>query len=180
MSAALLALVVLLVTVACGPAATASGEGVRSSAPAVVETSAHATLTANRGSEDGPRNLDEDERRGGHTLARHIGRSDDELRERLREERVSAASTWPDRETAERVIGAALEGNRSRIESWAGRGASRPNLAFEYHDLNGQAIGRSLKRGRKRTELCYDAVIVLKATHGRDWYVLTAYPEATR
>lgn len=44
--------------------------------------------------------LERDERRGGHTLSRHVGRSDADLRERLsRERQISAASTYTDRVT---------------------------------------------------------------------------------
>src|SRR5262245_3894317 len=50
------------------------------------------------------RDLSLDESMGGHTLSRHVGKSDAELRDRLRREKqISAASTYTDRETAERV-----------------------------------------------------------------------------
>src|SRR5688572_22239367 len=53
----------------------------------------------------GRRDLTADESRGGHTLARHVGRSDEQLRERLQRERgISAASTYTDRDTAERIV----------------------------------------------------------------------------
>src|SRR5262245_62492121 len=55
------------------------------------------------------RDLSVDEAMGGHTLARHVGKSDDELATRLRNEpQISSASTYTDRVTAERVVGAAL------------------------------------------------------------------------
>jgi len=38
-------------------------------------------------------NLGRDEERGGHTLKKHVGRTDEQLQERLRRERISAAST---------------------------------------------------------------------------------------
>src|ERR1700747_2434130 len=48
-----------------------------------------------------PRDLSQDESAGGHTLRKHVGRSDDELRDRLRHERkLSAASTWAGAGTA--------------------------------------------------------------------------------
>jgi len=57
--------------------------------------------------------LERDEKRGGHTLARHVGRSDADLGERLRRERqISAASTYTDRATAERVVALALAQQR--------------------------------------------------------------------
>ena len=53
--------------------------------------------------------LERDESRGGHTLDKHVGRSDDELRERLaREPNISAASTWTNRKIAEEAVSETL------------------------------------------------------------------------
>src|SRR5690242_6595078 len=118
--------------------------------------------------------LGRDEQRGGHTLARYVGRSDDELRERLaRERNISAASTWPDRATAEAVAGEALAAERGRIDSWMQRGYPRTNLALHYNA--GRAIGRSLRRGDSQTVSCSSAVIVLRADGPESFYVLTTY-----
>jgi len=122
-------------------------------------------------------NLEGDERRGGHTLDRHVGRTDAELQERLERERnISAASTWTDRTTAEEVVAEALRAERRRIESWMRRGERRPNLALHYDA--GRAIGRSLRRGENQVVPCTSAVIVLKASGLDNFYVLTTYPEA--
>ena len=122
-------------------------------------------------------NLEHDEQRGGHTLARHVARTDEELRERLERERnISAASTWTDRGTAEEVVGEALTAERSRLESWTRRGFPRANLALHYNA--GRVIGRSLRRGESRTVDCSSAVIVLRADGPESFYVLTTYPEA--
>lgn len=121
--------------------------------------------------------LGRDEQRGGHTLARHVGRSDDDLRERLaRERNISAASTWPDRATAEAVVGEALAAERGRVDSWMQRGYPRTNLALHYNA--GRTIGRSLRRGNSQTVECSSAVIVLRADGPESFYVLTTYPEA--
>jgi hypothetical protein len=121
--------------------------------------------------------LERDEQRGGHTLDRHVGRTDAELQERLQRERnISAASTWPDRATAEEVVTEALRAERRRIESWMRRGERRPNLAL-HHDA-GRVIGRSLRPGESQAVPCTSAVIVLKASGPASFYVLTTYPEA--
>jgi hypothetical protein len=121
--------------------------------------------------------LGRDEQRGGHTLARHVARTDDELWERLaRERNISAASTWTDRETAETVVGQALAAERGRVDSWMRRGFPRANLALHYNA--GRVIGRSLRRGDARTVECSSAVIVLRADGPQSFYVLTTYPEA--
>lgn len=121
--------------------------------------------------------LGKDEERGGHTLARHVARTEEELRERLRREGdISAASTWTDRETAEETIAEALRAERGRIESWVRRGYPRANLALHYE--TGHDIGRSLRQGETEAVRCRGAMIVLHADGPDTFYVLTAYPEA--
>ena len=121
--------------------------------------------------------LARDEERGGHTLGRHVGRTDAELQERLERERsISAASTWTDRETAETVVAEALGAERGRVEIWMRRGYPRTNLALHYDA--GRVIGRSLRRDDNHTVDCTSAVIVLRADGPESFYVLTTYPEA--
>ncbi len=120
--------------------------------------------------------LSKDEDRGGHTLRKHVGRTDEELRQRLQHERnISAASTWTDRAAAELTVGAALQTERGKIESWERRGERRPNLALHFDA--GREIGRSLIRGADQAVPCTQAVIVLHAD-GDGFFVLTTYPEA--
>jgi len=117
-----------------------------------------------------------DEEHGGHTLQRHVGRTDDELRARLqREPNISAASTYTDRATAERVIAAALQQNADKIQRWIERGPRRPNLVLDYTDPKGP-IGRTMNRGAAASVPCDHAIVVLRAD-GDSYYVLTSYPE---
>ena len=118
------------------------------------------------------------ERLGGHTLARHVGRTDDELRERLwREPGIAAASTYPDRRTAERIVAVTLQRSARRIEAWSARAGSRPNLALDYRGQAGETVGRSLRRGDTSVRSCPDAVVVLRWHASGAYYVLTSYPE---
>jgi hypothetical protein len=131
------------------------------------------TVNANLDSYD----LGRDENRGGHTLARHVAGTDQQLAERLRKERnISAASTWTDRATAEETVAAALRAERGRVENWMRRGERRPNLALHYDA--GRPVGRSLRRGDSESVPCTSAVIVLRADGPDGFYVLTTYPEA--
>ena len=71
------------------------------------------------------RDLARDEARGGHTLARHVGLSDEALRESLRrEKRIAAASTFADRPTAEAVVGDTLARSADRVRAWTRRDGS--------------------------------------------------------
>jgi hypothetical protein len=124
------------------------------------------------------RDLSQDESTGGHTLRKHVGRTDDQLRERLRHERnISAASTWNDRETAERAVGMALDQNRDKIDRWLNRSEGHPNLVIDYGDDTSHPLGRSLRRNAGQPEPCAHATIVLKWAGPKDYYVLTSYPE---
>ena len=115
-----------------------------------------------------------DERSGGHTLRKHVGRTDDELRERLAREGISASSTYTDRAAAQFAVGNALEENQNRIEQWMAR-SGHPNLVLDYH--TDQPIGRTLHRGDSSSRPCDRAKIVLRWISSSEYYVLTSYPE---
>ena len=125
--------------------------------------------------------LGADERIGGHTLARHVGKSDEELADRLRREpQISAASTYADEETARRSVGAALAQSRARVQAWASRSGFRPNLVLNY-DSGGRPLGRALARGARVSAVATRALVVLRWDERRQrWFVLTSYPEARR
>ena len=127
------------------------------------------------------RDLLRDEKRGGHTLARHVGLSDAQLRERLRSDpRISAASTYPDRATAEEAVTAAIKAHKERVSKWASREGSRANLVLDWPGT-GKVLGRSLRRGAKEPVPCTRALVVLKWNDDAEiYYVLTSYPEASR
>lgn len=126
------------------------------------------------------RDLGTDESRGGHTLARHVGRTDSQLLDRLaRETRISAASTYSDRATAELVVGLALERERGRLDGWRRRSGSRPNLVLHLDAPRGPPIGRVMRRGSRQSVPATSALVVLRWDEGsQTFYVLTSYPEA--
>ncbi len=127
------------------------------------------------------RDLTRDEKRGGHTLSRHVGLTDADLRERLRrDQRISAASTYTDRLTAEEAVTSAIAANRKRVDAWALREGSRANLVLDWAGT-GKVLGRSLRRGDKAPVPCTRALVVLKWNAETEiYYVLTSYPEASR
>jgi hypothetical protein len=124
--------------------------------------------------------LTADEAMGGHTLARHVGKTDDELLQRLRREPdISSASTYTDRATAETVVGAALASGGRSFEAWRHRRGRRPNFAL--HFAANRVIGRAVTRGRLDATPCEDALVVVRWDDRRKrFYVLTSYPEARR
>jgi len=124
--------------------------------------------------------LSADEAMGGHTLQRHIGRSDAELIARLaRDPQISSASTYTDRATAESVVGAALQSGNRAFAAWRARTGRRPNFVLRYQAH--RVIGRSVARGHSESVQCDRALIVVRWDENRQRdYVLTSYPEAGR
>jgi hypothetical protein len=122
------------------------------------------------------RDLDQDEAAGGHILRKHVGRTDDQLLERLGHERnISGASTYTDRATAERAVGTAIAQSQDRIQRWLNRSGGHPNLVLDYD--SDQPIGRTINRGESQSRPCSHALVVLKYEPPSGYYVLTSYPE---
>jgi hypothetical protein len=133
--------------------------------------------------EAGPlRDLSVDESMGGHTLARHVGKTDHDLADRLRQEpAIASASTYTDRSIAERTVAAALASAGGKLTAWQRRNGRRPNLVLHFGDRTGWPVGRSLSRGQRASVSCHRVLVVLRWDERSDrFYVLTSYPEAGR
>ena len=122
------------------------------------------------------RDLSQDEAAGGHILRKHVGRTDEQLEERLSlEHNITGASTYTDRPTAERAVGAAIAQSQEKITGWLDRSGGHPNLVLDYDSP--EPIGRTINRGEDRSHPCSHALVVLKYAGPNDYYVLTSYPE---
>lgn len=151
-----------------GTAATAAPGPTRTSAARPTPTAAGPAIPARY-------DLGADEERGGHTIERHVGKTERELLARLeREPDISAASSYFDLETAEVVVAAALKQKRDEVDRWSRGSGGRANLALRYgHD---EPVGITVERGARRARDVESVVVVLRWT-GDDWYVLTSYPD---
>ena len=149
---------------ACQPPGSASGSG---AAAARAERAPSAV--------NGPvRDLSQDEAAGGHILRKHVGRTDQQLRERLEQEHnISGASTYTDRATAERAVGAAIAQSQGRIERWLSQ-SGHPNLVLDYDSP--EPVGRTINRGESQSHSCSHALVVLKYNPPAGYYLLNSYP----
>ncbi|WP_249597217.1 ribonuclease YeeF family protein [Peribacillus frigoritolerans] len=114
--------------------------------------------------------------KGGHLIERHVGKSDEELLERIRKNpRINGSSTFKDRAIAEKVASKVLSdiNNKKAIESWLSNLQSKSNLVLTYEGT--EVIGRGVKRGSTIVENMTNARIVLKKD-GEGNYILTGYP----
>lgn len=142
----------------------------------VPSASSAATKRENRPANGPERDLSQDEAAGGHILRKHVGQTDDQLRERMERERnISGASTYTDRPTAERAVGAAIAQAQDRIQRWLNRSGGHPNLVLDYDSE--APVGRTINRGEDQSHPCSHALVVLKYGGPHDYYVLTSYPE---
>ena len=165
-------LLLLLAVTSCNQSGNTQATRPASPPPSAAEFS--------RGAQSPGRDLSIDEAMGGHTLARHVGKSDAELRERLRREpQISSASTYSDRATAEAVVGAAMSSAGRSFDAWRRRSGRRPN--FVLHFAAQQVIGRSVSRRRLEARPCENALVIVRWDDRRQhFYVLTSYPEEHR
>lgn len=117
----------------------------------------------------------EQERKGGHTVDRHVAKSDTWLRERLkRQPRIPAASSFPDRVTARQVIGLALAPDESDLDDWAK--TAQPGDVAEIRMAFEQSIGRIVERGKAAGEPAFGLRLFVRAKGDGSCYLLTAYP----
>lgn len=121
--------------------------------------------------------LEAQERAGGHTLARHVGKDDAWLTERLANDpRIPAASSFNSLADARLAIRAALTEHRARINNWATNAASNRRRAWD-HD-GSFFMGRVAERGDPDgvPDRSTDLKVVFKADGKGGCTLLTAYP----
>jgi hypothetical protein len=155
--------------ISCQPPASTNGASSAPSSSITARTEIHPT--------NGPvRDLSHDEAAGGHILRKHVGQTDEQLRERLeRERRITGASTYTDRPAAEHAVGAAIAESQDRIQRWLNRSGGHPNLVLDYDSE--ATIGRTINRGENQSRPCSHALVVLRYAGPNEYYVLTSYPE---
>ncbi|MEM6275062.1 MAG: RNase A-like domain-containing protein [Myxococcota bacterium] len=113
------------------------------------------------------------EARGGHTLEKHVGKTDGELRARLKREPDTAQmSTFVSEIEARRAVQKAIRENALKIAEWE---ANSPTRKLELRtDFRG---GRVLRRNQRSSHSAVSARVVLFSDGAGGWFVRTAYPE---
>ncbi|HEP1045032.1 TPA: RNase A-like domain-containing protein [Serratia marcescens] len=114
---------------------------------------------------------------GGHTIAKHVAKSSEELLERLaKSPGLQSASTFTDLRTAEYAISRALRVNHSLIKHWAQQPASANVLELTYQA--GKVVGFGYRQGGaiQLTSNSVRVVLLKKIYNGKPYYILTAYP----
>jgi Bacterial CdiA-CT RNAse A domain len=123
-------------------------------------------------------NLASEEAAGGHTIARHVGRTEEQLRARLfQESKIPAATTFRTLREAERVLAEALRANKEAIKTWAKTATAGQTKAFTHEA--GRVIGQGVVRSTNQMHEMTKVVVVLKKVvdQNRIYFVLTSYPK---
>ncbi|CAN5278392.1 hypothetical protein BH11PSE9_BH11PSE9_33390 [soil metagenome] len=118
-----------------------------------------------------------EEAAGGHTILKHVGQTEAQLRARLAAETwVPTASTFHTLQDAQSVVGQALRANRATITAWAqsAQVGGRTRVVFDAGRVVGSGVTRSSNALVRMTRVR----VVLKkvATPDRVYFVLTAFP----
>jgi len=114
---------------------------------------------------------------GGHTISRHIGLSEAELRARLvTQARIPAASTFSTLKIAEQVISKTLSLQSARIITWSQTARRGSKLVLVSN--SGRTVGQGVIRSSGRLVNMNKIRIVLKyeTYNNMPYYILTAFP----
>ncbi|MBD7938612.1 hypothetical protein H9655_16370, partial [Cytobacillus sp. Sa5YUA1] len=117
------------------------------------------------------------ELKGGHLIDRHIGKTDEQLLERLKNNpKITGSSTFNDRMTAEKVADTVLRDSKNikKIQKWLSDPNSKPTLPLKFKG-DGEIIGRSVTRNSDVSENVTNAKIILKKDNNGS-FILTGYP----
>ena len=110
---------------------------------------------------------------GGHTLAKHVGKSEDFLRHRLATESdIRGASTFYDRHTAENAVSALLRENQPKVDRWLAGGTGKLRL----EGISREPIGLLIPRGYRSWSPAKGIRVILRRTDalGIGFYLHTA------
>lgn len=114
----------------------------------------------------------------GHTIEKHVEKSEAQLRERLDEEpHIPMASTYSNLSTAEQSIGRAIELRNNTIQDWLQNRKNEPRITLKVTAEPSVSIGSVLMRGDTATKEPNITVTVLVRDNSKlGWYIKTSYP----
>ncbi|MFD3448362.1 RNase A-like domain-containing lipoprotein [Microbacteriaceae bacterium 4G12] len=114
--------------------------------------------------------------KNGHTLERHVGKTEDQLKARINKENVTAASTYYDKATATKAVQDALRTHEKEIDDWLHK-SKRDRLVLNTH--HSFDIGKTvLQSDMKLHDHLRDSVTVLARdnTGKLGFKIITSYP----
>ncbi|MEM6275065.1 MAG: RNase A-like domain-containing protein [Myxococcota bacterium] len=117
--------------------------------------------------------VDPREDHGGHTVEKHAGKTDGELRARLdREPGKDQVSTFVSEKEVRSAVQKAIRENAVKIAEWEAKSTTK-KLELDARFLG----GRVLQRGQKWSRAGRSVRVVLRGDGAGGWIVRTAYPQ---
>ncbi len=115
---------------------------------------------------------------GGHTIERHVGKSEAWLRNRLQNDpelkKVDFCSSFRNEATANRVQGQFVKQNRAALEAWLQSGKKTP---FTAEVVMKEPVGIVVERGKSGASDTHTAkVVAVRDLSAQGWHILTSYP----
>ncbi|SDN53568.1 RNase A-like domain-containing protein [Actinacidiphila guanduensis] len=131
-----------------------------------------------------PREADplKDEGYGGHGVTKHVGRSDQQLGDRLAQEPgVQEASTFEKTGDAQRFSQQAIDANKQQVSNWltgAKEGSTKEFTLKDTGEVTGRALSRTDWRDGTGSRPVNGVQVVLRADPDAPggYYILTTYP----
>ncbi|MCM3737612.1 hypothetical protein M3215_17870 [Bacillus cytotoxicus] len=114
--------------------------------------------------------------KNGHTLERHVGKTEEQLKERLRTDNVSAASTYYDKETATKAVKDTIKQHEKEIEKWLKESKENRLVLNTKHNF---AVGKTvLKKDMRVKDGLRNTMTVLQKDKGSQlgFKIVTSYP----
>lgn len=115
------------------------------------------------------------EEAGSHLIERHVGKSEQELVDRLQRENISASSSFRDLPAAEHFVAETIAENQDRVDAWLdGKGGKRLVLDASFD----ASTGISVRRGETQAEDVFSVKLVLERSDalGIGYRIVTGYP----
>lgn len=110
-----------------------------------------------------------------HTLAKHVGKSVDDLVKQCIKDDKRLASSFASQADAERLAGRVINANAQKIQAWLESGARRPlPLTSEFGHITGTTVTRA---GDVLTPTGVRVVLRPDSSATDGWRVLTAFPD---
>jgi hypothetical protein len=109
----------------------------------------------------------------GHTIAKHVDLTTEDLLERCRLQGLSKASTFHSEEMAEQLVARVLRANEQRIEAWLRRGDDSKlqiDMAIPQTGTTVDRFGNVTESGGVRV------VLIPNKSMDNGWQILTAFP----
>ncbi|MCI0766210.1 RNase A-like domain-containing lipoprotein [Bacillus sp. TL12] len=114
--------------------------------------------------------------KNGHTIERHVGKKEEDLKKRLQTDKVSAASTYYDKEVATKAVKDSLKQHEKEIENWLKNSKENRLVLNTKHSFS---VGKTvLKKDMSVKDKLMNTVTVLARDKSGElgFKIITSYP----